>query len=180
MKHLLITTIAAALLVGCSESQQTDPAPETKAVAPIPETKSANPGANKRLLDAVAQGDIKVVKELLTNGANVGAKNAGGETVLNLAVFCGHKKIVELLIENGANVNERYHSGETPLHLAAHLEHKGIVELLIKNGADVNAKSSPNPFAETPLDKAGVANETVDLLRRHGAKSALQLRTEQK
>jgi len=180
MKRFLITTIATVLLTGCGESQQTAPAPETKPVAPIPETQSAKPEANKQLLDAAAEGDIKVVKELLTNGANVGAKNAGGETVLNLAVFCGHKEIVELLIENGANVNERYDSGETPLHLAAHLEHKEIVELLIKNGADVNAKTSSEFLAETPLDKAGVANETVDLLRRHGAKSAVQLRAEQK
>ncbi|MDB4342071.1 hypothetical protein OAA59_02550 [bacterium] len=30
MKHILITTIAAVLVVGCGESKQSAPAPETK------------------------------------------------------------------------------------------------------------------------------------------------------
>ena len=37
MKHILITTIAAVVLVGCGESQQSAPAPETK-------LRSATPG----------------------------------------------------------------------------------------------------------------------------------------
>ena len=35
MKHLLITTIAAVLLVGCGESQQSAPSPETKPDEPV-------------------------------------------------------------------------------------------------------------------------------------------------
>ena len=35
MKHLLLTTIAAVLLVGCGESQQSAPAPESKPAEPV-------------------------------------------------------------------------------------------------------------------------------------------------
>ena len=38
MKHLLLTTIAAVMLVGCGESQQSAPAPEAK-----PELPTAKP-----------------------------------------------------------------------------------------------------------------------------------------
>ena len=37
MKHLLITTVAAVVLVGCGESQQSSPAPEAKPVEPVAE-----------------------------------------------------------------------------------------------------------------------------------------------
>ena len=37
MKHLLITTIAAALLVGCGEAKQPAPAPESQPVEPVSE-----------------------------------------------------------------------------------------------------------------------------------------------
>ena len=35
MKHLLLITIAALVLVGCGESQQSAPAPEVKPVEPV-------------------------------------------------------------------------------------------------------------------------------------------------
>ncbi|MEO1862513.1 MAG: hypothetical protein ABGY13_05490 [Verrucomicrobiia bacterium] len=35
MKHLLLTTIAAVVLVGCGESQQSAPSPETKPDEPV-------------------------------------------------------------------------------------------------------------------------------------------------
>ena len=189
MKRTLITTIAVTvLLVGCGKSQhspdvnskRSPSVDSTKPTQPLQTSKPSNLGPDDLLLDAVAKGDIEVVKQLLAKGANVGAKNAGGETVLNQAIFNGHKAIVELLIEKGSNVNEKDKSGETPLHLAAHLDHKEIVELLIKKGADVNAKTSSKFFAETPLDKAGAASEIVDILRKHGGKSATELKSEKK
>ena len=43
MKHLLLTTIAAVMLVGCGESQQSAPAPETKPVEPVAEVVKPEP-----------------------------------------------------------------------------------------------------------------------------------------
>ena len=60
-----------------------------------------------------------------------------------------------------------------PLRVAAWHGHKDIVELLIIKGADVNASFIVN----TPLDAAIENNqpETADLLRKHGAKSGVEL-----
>jgi len=43
MKHLLLTTIAAAVLVGCGESQQSAPAPEAKPAEPVAEATKPEP-----------------------------------------------------------------------------------------------------------------------------------------
>ncbi len=45
MKHLLLTTIAAVVLVGCGESQQSVPQAETKPVEPV--TEAGKPSAPK-------------------------------------------------------------------------------------------------------------------------------------
>ena len=69
--------------------------------------------------------------------------------------------------------------GRTPLHCAAYKGHKEIVELLIAEGTDVNANSDDG---KTPLDRA-IKNkhpETADLLRKHGGKTAKELKAEGK
>ncbi len=57
MKHLLITTIAAVLLVGCGESQQSTPQAETK---PKPTTAKA---PDISIHEAVKQGYVESVKK---------------------------------------------------------------------------------------------------------------------
>ncbi len=119
MKHVLIT-IAALVLVGCGESQQTSPQPETGSqTAPI---NSIN--------DAAKRVDIEAVKQYLADNANVNSKeskgmtpfakdNTIGRTPLHIAAGAGHKKIVELLIAKGADVNAKGKYGETPVQFAA-------------------------------------------------------------
>ena len=115
MKHLLLTTIAAVLLVGCGGSS---------------------------IHDAARDGNIALVSRELSRGADVNAKDRDGATPLPWAAWAGHKQVVELLIAKGADVNAKVdRHGMTPLHYAASRGHKEIAELLIANGADVNAKT---------------------------------------
>jgi len=67
----------------------------------------------------------------------------------------------------------------TSLHRAAWNAHKDVVELLIANGVEVNAK---NEHGHRPLDAANATNhtKTADLLRKHGAKTAEELKAEGK
>ena len=151
MKHLLLTTIAAVLLVG---------------------TAFADP-----IHDAAESGDLAGVQAELDKGANVNAKNQNGATPLHRAAWFGHKEIVELLIAKGADVNAKddsqsSHYVGTPLNCAAWKGHKEIAELLIDNGADVNAKAVDG---ETPLDVAAKP-EIADLLRKHGGKTGEELK----
>ena len=115
MKHLLLTTIAAVLLVGC--------------------------GPSVDIWEAASEGNIQAVKQHLAAGTDFELRcTACGLTVLGHAAWGGHKEIVELLIAEGADVNAKRNTGVTPLHHAAWKSHKEVAELLIAKGADVNAK----------------------------------------
>jgi ankyrin len=143
MKHLLLTTIAAVVLVGCGSPMWV----------------------------AARKGNITAVKQHLAAGVHVNAKNESGWTPLHQAVWGGHKETAELLIANGADVNIMTDGDRwTPLHEAARSGRKEIAELLINKGADVNAM---NKYVETPLDIAiRYKNpKTADLLRTRGGKS---------
>ena len=163
MKHILLTTITAVLLVGCGTTQPTEP---LAAKAP-----------DMSIQDAALYGSIKAVKEHLAAGADVNAKEKGG-TPLHYAAGTGHKVIAVLLIAEGADVREEL-IGFTPLHFSAHWGRKEIVELLIAKGADVNRKTESG---ETPLDLAIKDNqsETATLLRKHGGKTGEELKAEGK
>ena len=83
MKHLLLTTIAAVVLVGCGESQQSSTTPETKPVEPVAEAASPKPPKSKpltpkRLLKAAKLDDIELVKEHLAAGVDVNTKDKVG------------------------------------------------------------------------------------------------------
>ena len=156
MKHILIITIAAVLLVGCGELQPPD----------ISIHKSAT------------DGNIEAVKQHLAAGTDVNVKGGGGLTPLHGAALFGKNEIAELLIAEGADVNAKTKFGETPLHYAAH-GHKEIAELLIAKGADVNGKSDGGI---TPLDGAinSKHTETANFLRKHGGKTGEELKAEGK
>jgi len=161
MKHLLITTIAAVVLVGCSEAQS--PKPTTTKAPDIPVHKTA------------ALGNIDAVNQHLAAGTDVNTKDVLHRTPLHLAAEAGNKEIVELLIAKGADVNAKDKRGRTPLFGAAALGRKEIAGLLIAKVADVNAKDK---VGDTPLDWAD--GETADLLRKHGGKTGEELKAESK
>jgi len=161
MKHILLTTIAAVVLVGCG-------------------------GPPKDILKAGESGNIEAIKQHLAAGADVNAKNKAEMTPLHYASMMGHKEVAGLLITNGADVNAKsqfQNFGETPLHHAAWGSHKEIVELLITKGADVNAIIQSGSFkGMTPLDRAKRQKqpELADLLRKHGGKTGEELKAEGK
>ena len=156
MKHLLLTTIAAVVLVG---------------------TAFADPIHNYAL-----NGYLAGVKKELDRGVDVNTKGIGGDTPLHTVIksLRFRKEIVELLIAEGANVNAKDDVyGRTPLHRAAYKGYKELAELFLAKGADVNAK---NAGGDTPLD-LGISNdetETADLLRKHGGKTGEELKAEGK
>ena len=82
---LLLTTIAAVLLVGCGESQPPEP-PDIS------------------IHEAAMKGNIEAVKQHLAAGTDVDAKDMNGETSLTWAAYSGHKEIAELLLANGARL----------------------------------------------------------------------------
>jgi len=106
MKYLLLTTIAAVLVVGC--------------------------GPSVDIHDAAALGNIEAVKQHLAAGTDVNAKDDYiGMTILQSAALGGQKEIVELLIAKGADVNAKDDVGDTPVDWA---DNKETADLLRKHG----------------------------------------------
>ncbi len=165
MKQLLLTTIAAVVLVGCGESQQSAPALETK-----PEPAKA---PDISIHEAAEAGNIEAVKQHLAAGADVNAKDGIGGTPLYIVAGQSTRDFLRQAGKTGD------FDGWTPLNYAAYWGHKEIAELLIAKGANVNAKDDDG---ETPLDWAIEFKETelADLLRKHGGKTGEEMKAEGK
>jgi transglutaminase-like putative cysteine protease len=118
-------------------------------------------------VQAVSEGDIELVKSLLSKGVDVSTPDGPGQNALLIAVRGSNKALVELLIAKGANVNAKGPGGATFLHIASRLGYRDIVELLIAKGADVNAR---NARGQTPLSLAeqNGQKEVAEILRHHG------------
>ena len=131
---------------------------------------------------AVQSGDIAGVKALLNGRVNLNKTNLGGRSPLHLAAEKGHKEIASLLLDKGAEIDFGNWSDKTALHHAAEKGHIEIIELLLIKGANVNALGDAQ--RGTPLDlatrfKRNKRNKTADLLRKHGGKTAKELKPEE-
>ncbi|XP_057321575.1 putative ankyrin repeat protein RF_0381 [Microplitis mediator] len=103
--------------------------------------KKLDRSSNTLLHDAVRLGQLKVVRKLVSKGANVNARIRNGMTPLHVATKHGYLKIMDYLLRNGADVNARctgpWYVGFTPLHFACQSENLKYVKLLLKNNASV-------------------------------------------
>ena len=114
MKHLILTTIAAVLVVGCGESQQSAPAPESNPAEPVAEAAKPEPPTAKApdisILDAAFGGNIEAVKQHLAAGADVnaiiGSGRYQGKTSLDLAIRLGQTETADLLRKHGGKTGE--------------------------------------------------------------------------
>ena len=180
MKQLLITTIAAVLMVGTAFADPIHDSAFGGDVAGVQTELDKGTDVNAKREDgstplhgAAEGGHEEIVKLLIAAGADLHATTVpmlggGGWTPLHSAARLGHRGIVELLIEKGTDVNAMDSSGKSALHDAALEGHKEIVELLITKGADLNAESG---YYGTPLHMAaGIGHEEiVELLIANGA-----------
>ena len=178
MKHLLII-IAAVVLVGCGESQQSAPAPEAKPAEPVAEAAQPKPTTPKAVTANKGADPARGIKPEPPAANAIDPWDKWLRSI-HRAAQNGNIEDVKQHIAGGTDVNAKAR-GYTPLHNAAEFQRLGagkkIAELLIAAGADVNAKDR---YGETPLDAAPPYSETADLLRKHGGKTKKELEAEGK
>lgn len=141
-----------------------------------PDLINANGSGTTPLNSAAKNGQLKVVKFLLDNKANIEARDGVDQTPLLNAAQGEKRDIVELLVGRGADVNAvtqsasggGIHQGYSALHYAAAAGNKAIAEILLAHGAKVDARDGAGA---TPLMAAvGMGFKTVaEMLIAHGA-----------
>ena len=106
------------------------------------------------LHQAAAVGNLKVMQMLISNKAQINAKNASGETPLHFAARFNHLDAVKYLIASGAAINEKTrYTQTTPLMAAAEMGNETVIRLLMLSGAERDArdafgKTAPERFRE--------------------------------
>jgi len=141
MKHILITTIAAVVLV------------VTGLAGPIH--------------DAVMNGNIDEVQWQLDAGVDVNEESSKGLTPLHYAASAGHNDIVELLIERGANVNATDSGkGATPLDYAHWRDHEEVIETLNAHNAQREHEKGGKGIGQSSLIHDAALDGDIDEVQR--------------
>lgn len=110
------------------------------------------------LHQAAVNGNLVVLKALLSHGAQVNVVNSIGETPLHFAARFGKLETLKTLIAHGAKLNEKTkHTKATPLLTAAESGQEAIIRELLYAGAKKDEKDA---FGKTAPEryKAYVAN----------------------
>ncbi|RLN85301.1 hypothetical protein BBJ28_00014064 [Nothophytophthora sp. Chile5] len=104
---------------------------------------------------AARDGNVKMVRFLLKNGAAVDVRNSYGATPLHFAASWGQHRAVRVLLIHGAGVNTPDGSGKTPIIRAAANGYVKVVKLLLKHGADASIRDAFGWSAERLAASAG-------------------------
>jgi ankyrin repeat protein len=123
----------------------------------------------RRLVDAVQQGDKDSIRTLLKQKVDVNAPQGDGMTALHWAAFHEDADTAALLIGAGANVKATTRIGAiTPLLIAAKNGNALIVKALLDAGADANSATADGATALMTAAISGNAGTVAELLN-HGA-----------
>ena len=87
------------------------------------------------------KGNLEMVKYLVSNGADIKAKNNKDGTALMWAAKSGNIETVKYLVSNGADIKAKNNKDGTALMWAAKSGNIETVKFLVSNGADIKAKT---------------------------------------
>lgn len=132
---------------------------------------------NADLLIAAYEGDKEKVQSLLSQGANVNARDKDGNTALMKAALISEDlEIVKLLLDKGAKVNAQNNEGDTALIYAAESKEADILQALLGKGAAINHQNK-NGYSALIMASAGTNRfANFKVLVERGAN--LELKTE--
>ena len=131
MKHILITTIAAAVLVGCGETQQSSP-PEAQPAEPASEAPAqlSSPPPEAKPVEPVEP--VEPVAKAAQPAQDVEAAKQEANRALMTAARDGNIEAIKQQLAAGADVNAIDDEGLTPLD---RFRDEETAALLYKHGA---------------------------------------------
>ncbi|MGL4561218.1 MAG: ankyrin repeat domain-containing protein [Brevinema sp.] len=126
-------------------------------------------GFGQSLIEAAGRNDLKAIKIMISQNANVHVKDHNGMSLLHLI---SDVETADLLIQKGIDINALNKFGSTPLHWAVSKTNYDLVLHLIEYGADINIADHNG---NTPLHIAAlITPEMIGLLLRGSARIDLQ------
>lgn len=133
-----------------------------------PPTRVVAENGRPMILDAALRGQSDVILKLISNGADIAARDAEGNTALALAAAAGQVEAMNVVLSSGASADTKNKAGETPLMLAAAKGHAAVVARLLEAGEGVTAVS---PSGADALSAAvrGCHGPVIQALISHGA-----------
>jgi len=96
---------------------------------------------------AVIAGDVALVEQHITAGADLDQRDEFGSTPLIIAAVFGRPEVAAVLLAAGADPALRDAQGSNPLHIAALLGRTGVVRSLLDAGVDRYARSASGAMA---------------------------------
>ena len=92
------------------------------------------------LVQAIREGNNKIIDKLISHGADVKSRNAKyGSLPINNTVIQGSINIARILKVNGCPLNCTNDNGWTPLHFSACHGHIAMTKWLVQQGIEVGA-----------------------------------------
>jgi ankyrin repeat protein len=135
----------------------------------LPSTRNQR---QRSFAQAAMDGNLNRMRLLHLAGADI---NVRGNCCLPLYLAAGEGRleVVRYLLDEGADVNAREAFGRTALSEAVFYGRGPVVKELVFRGADLNVIGEDGTALDIAIKKNNPA--VVDLLRRHGGKSAREL-----
>lgn len=118
-----------------------------------------------RLLEAAQNGDLKTVKELAAQKADLNAQGAQKLTALMQATATGRAEVVAFLLQKKVALELKNEAGDTALAMAVGNEQEDIALRLVRAGARLDASCG-----DGTLLMCAVKTNSVAMIRRILAK----------
>jgi uncharacterized protein len=112
---------------------------------------------------AAARDDVATMRDLLSKGVKIDARDSNGATALLVATHANKANAARALIEAGADVNAKDSIHDSPYLYAGARGHLEILKMILAHGADIRSTNRYGGTALIPASERGHV-ETVRTL----------------
>jgi ankyrin repeat protein len=166
--HLVIPLLLV-IFTSCNSERKKNSVPPVQE-----EINAISAISDASLIDPANRGELKVVEDLLKQGADVNQADQDGRTPLMYAAYNGHTETVKLLLEHKAFVDVTDVNGRTALMFAASGPFPVVVGLLLDYQADPNKADYGEHFTALMYAASEGQLEVVNILIEHHANPAMK------
>ncbi|MCK5902010.1 MAG: ankyrin repeat domain-containing protein [Cocleimonas sp.] len=99
-------------------------------------------GSQDAIFAAAKTNNLRLVKQLITEGADVNYRNFNGETALHIAASLGNMAMVQYLLAHGGQLHSRTAKQWQPIHHSIRFDRAIVANYLLSRGASMRTKTS--------------------------------------